>query len=466
MVEKQAAVKRIDFVHTHVHTEFSSFDCLNKVPEIVDAARKMGMPALAITDHGTMAGAMAFMAECNMSKDKDGKPLMPIKPLIGTEIYMSKDHKASCKMEQPKERGGNHHLILIAQNYKGYQNLSTLSHRSWTEGYYYDPRVDFDQLAKFSEGVICSTACLKGLVNSNLMWGKYDQAKKAAGVFKEIYGNRFFLEMMYHGIRLEMEIIPDILKIGKDLDIPVICTNDTHYLRRDQALSHEVLVCMSSQKCLKSENRYKFPYPEFYFKSAAEMYKMFKDVPQSLLNTVSIAEMVDNKDIEKNLFSGMRLPRFEVPEGYTPHSYMTKLAMEGAKKIGWDKSPRHMKALQVEIDDIEIAWKNNGYDFATYFLIVWDIIDHANKNGIETGPGRGSVYGSLLARCLGITYGVDPLLGGLLWQRFLGFDEKPFILETDFGFKKTEAIAVPAVEVDEIDEDREVEDDLGGVDRY
>ena len=428
-------IKNSEFVHCHTHTEYSAFDGLASVDDMVTTARKMGFPALAITDHGNIGGIIPFINACTASKDKDGNDIIEptIKPLVGIECYMSRDASAHSKVEQPEGRRGNYHLILIAKNFKGYQNLCRLSHKSWTSGFYMKPRIDFELLSEHSEGLICSTACLAGLVNAELIRDRYDAAKMFAGAFKDIFGEDFFMEVMYHGISLQKEIIPELFSIASDLDVPLIATNDIHYLRRDQASSHELFMCMSTNRCIKAKNRIRFPFPEFYLKSAEEMLSMFSSAPWLLQNTLSLAERVDFVDIQKNLFGGMRLPVFDLPEGETSLSHLRKLALDGAKRLGWDKSEKHMKALKIELDDIEIALVNNNYDFATYFLMVEDITRFARESGILGGPGRGSGYGSLLLRCLGVTYGPDPLDFGLLWQRFLGFDTFRFILEKDFG---------------------------------
>ncbi|MBT6049598.1 MAG: DNA polymerase III subunit alpha, partial [Candidatus Scalindua sp.] len=324
---------------------------------------------------------------------------------------------------QPSGQGGNFHLVLIAQNWKGYQNLCSLSNFAYTEGFYFAPRIDFDLLAKHSEGLICSSACLKGIVNQNLLYDKYDEAKKAAMMFKEIFGDRFFLEVMYHGIPAELKIIPEIFKLSKELDIPVIATNDVHYVTQDQALSQEVLTCMSTRTCLSNPKRLRQPYSEFYLKSADEMHQMFKKNPNCITNTVAIANMVDHEDIKKNLFvKRMRLPEFETPDGFnSPIEYLKDLADKGMIDLGWEKSEPHIEALKKELADIQVAKDNNNYDFATYFLIVWDIANFARREGIFMAPGRGSGYASVLLRCLKVCYGPDPLEYGLFWERFLAF---------------------------------------------
>jgi len=425
-----------DFVHLHVHGTASNFDGLAPISKLVMRARKMGFEALALTDHGNVGGLITFVNECKLTQDKKGNdiPYPILKPLLGEEFYMSSGHTNKSKELQPRMRKGNHHLVLIATNFKGYQNLCRLSHKSWIDGFYMDPRIDFDLLSTHSEGLICSTACLAGLVNSQLMYDRYDLAKKTCGIFKEIFGERFFLEVMYHGIRMEQEIMPDILKLGRELSIKVIASCDCHYIDKKQADSHEMFMCMSTGKCMKDPNRLKFPYPEFYLKSADEMLKIFKNIPYVLTNTKLVADMVDDEDIDKNLFGGMKLPKFDLPEGKTAFQYLKELSIEGMKELGFDKSKPHIEALKKELGDIKVAWENNGYDFATYFLIVWDIINFAKKNDIMTGPGRGSGFGSILLKCLGVTWGADPIEYGLLWERFLAFAPRRVLMEKDFGF--------------------------------
>jgi len=423
------------FVHLHVHSDYSEFDGLASVKSLVMAARKGGFPALALTDHGNLGGLIKFIQLCEATKDKNGEdiPYDTIKPLLGGELYMSASRFNKSSETQPSGQGGNFHLILIAQNWKGYQNLCSLSNFAYTEGFYFAPRIDFELLAKHSEGLICSSACLKGIVNQNLLYDKYDEAKKAAMMFKDIFGDRFFLEVMYHGIPAELKIVPEIFKLSKELDIPVIATNDVHYVTQDQALSQEVLTCMSTRTCLSNPKRLRQPYSEFYLKSADKMHQMFKKNPNCITNTVSIANMVDHEDIKKNLFvKRMRLPEFETPDGFnSPMEYLIDLADKGMKDLGWDKKPKYVKALKTELEDVQVAIDNNDYDFATYFLIVWDIVNFARKSGIFMAPGRGSGYASVLLRCLKVCYGPPPFSEDgegldLLWERFLAFktDEK------------------------------------------
>jgi DNA polymerase-3 subunit alpha len=465
-----------NFVHWHVHSEYSQFDGLAKVNDLVLQARKMGFPALALTDHGNIMGWIKFLQQCRATKDKKGKdiPYAPIKPILGCEFYLSRKMDIGqngekrdadlIKTNQPDGRRGNRHLNIYAMNFEGYKNITRMSQRSYTDGFYYDPRIDIDLLSKHSKGVMCGSACLSSVINANLMYGRYNQAREICGIFKDIFDNNFFLEIMYHGIKEEKEIIPLILKLSTELDIPVVCTNDSHYIRGDQGESQEVLLCMSQQRCLKDPKRLKFNHMEFYLKSAEEMGRIFGYAPHSLTNAVALAERINTKEIEENLFGGMRLPQFDIPQKYkNAYDYLCGLAWEGMKRIGWDKSQPHVDALNMELEDVKIAYDANNYDFSTYFLIVRDYILHAKKEGILVGCGRGSGYASVLLRCIEITYGVDPLKYGLLWERFLGFDSRRYIKEKDFGFEED---LVQAAADRDLEEDRELEDDLGGVDRY
>jgi len=459
-------INNSNFVHCHVHSEYSNFDGLIPIKKLVNKARFMGFPALAITDHGTIGGWIKFIQACTATVDKDGKelPYLPIKPILGIECYLCKNMSYKSKALQPEGRKGNSHLILLAKNWDGYKNICFLSQASWVDGFYSHPRIDFEMLNKHSSGVIASSACLGGIINANLLRDRYEQAKKAAIILKDIFKEDFFLEVMFHGMEEQKLIISDILKLGKELNIPVIASNDVHFLEKEHAESQEVLMCMSTNKCMKDSKRMRHSYPEYYLKSAKEMYSIFKFCPQVLYNTLSIAERVQGKEIINSLFGGMKIPRFIVPKEYkNPYDYLSFLAYEGLKKLGWDKSQKHVDALKMELGDIKVAYDNNGYDFSTYFLVVWDIINHAKKVGILTGPGRGSGYGSVILRCIGATYGPDPIKYGLIWERFLGFEKKRFIAAKDFGFDsidKQKDLPLKAIE------ERSRNEDPGGVDRY
>lgn len=476
-------VSNADFSHIHCHTEASSFDGLNRIlSDEKDGkitrygfpmlARKMGFKALGCTDHGTMGGCIKFMQEClRKAKDGDGNDLAPIKPIVGFEAYLSKNRFAKSVEDQPDGRNGNRHLLLLAKNWQGYQSLCALSQESWANTYYKDPRIDLELLANHSSGLICSSACLSSVINNNLLNDRYDQAKKAVAIFKDIFKDDFYLEVMYHGIDAEAMVIPDILKLGQEMDVKVCASNDVHYGEKCAGPSHELLVAMQTQKCMTDPKHLHFPYHEFYLKSAAEMAQHFGTVPQVLFNTIELSDKINSDDIITNMKSGMRLPPYEVPPEFeSPYDYMRQLAWKGAKELGWDSSPRHSQRLTMEIEDIRIALENSKMDFATYLLIVRDYIMEARRRNILVGCGRGSGYGSLLLRTLKITYGPDPLEYGLLWERFLGFDDRYFVDASDFGLETGKSIVDLVSEsesdADDLDEEREVEDDLGGVDRY
>jgi DNA polymerase-3 subunit alpha len=383
------------------------------------------MRGCGLTDHGNVAGSIEMLKACR----KEG-----IKPILGMESYLAKDHTCHNKQGQPMGRKGNRHINIIAKNTTGLQNLFTLSQKAFLDGFYYDPRIDAEILNEYADGLIVTSACPNSLINWHLDRGDYPNARLAASTFKEIFDDDFYLEIMYHGLSIESRIMPDIQKLSKELDIKMIASNDVHYIRQEDADMHEIVMCMSSNRCIKDPSRLHFPHKEFYFKSAAEMYKVFSCIPRAMSNTVEIAEKCDYSDIVFIEEGGeMRLPKFEIPLQYkSPYDYLEALAYAGIKKQGFDKSEKHMERLRRELSDIKLIWDTKRYDFATYFLIVKDIIDYARESKIDCGI-RGSGYGSMLIKCLGISEGVDPL--DLLWERFLGFDDLFFITEDDFGVK-------------------------------
>jgi len=394
------------------------------------------MRAVGLTDHGTFAGAIQMLKLCRKANIENDGP--PVKPIIGMESYLCKNRSCHKKECQPDGRKGNKHLNIIAKNLQGYHNLCNLSQKASLEGMYYDPRIDFDLLNEYKDGLIITSACLSNIVNWHLKHDRYEKAKKAATLFKDIFEDDYYLEIMFHGIPEEGKIIPDIQKLSKELNIKTIITNDSHYLEPEDADPQEVMMCMSGNRCIKDPNRMKFPYQEFYFKTKEQMYDMFKSLPVSLNNTIEIAEKCDYSDLLFVEEGGpMRLPKFELPEGYSnPYIYLKDLAKTGIRKLGWDKSPEHVARLKLELQDIELIYNTKRYDFSTYFLIVWDMMQFARKKGIATGI-RGSGYGSVLIFCLGIGEGIDPLAYDLLWERFLGFDDRIFFSPDDFGIKQS-----------------------------
>lgn len=386
------------------------------------------MRAVGLTDHGTFAGAIDFLKTCRANK---------IKPILGMETYLARDHKCHDKQCQPDGRKGNRHLNIIAKNYKGFQNLCALSQAACLDGYYYDPRVDFELLAEHREGLIVTSACLSSVVNWNLSRDRYERARAAAAMFKDIFGDDFYLEVMFHGIDAEGKILPDIQKLASDVGVKMLATNDCHYIEKADSEYHEYLMCMSSGRTVRDPKRIKFPYSEFYFKSPEEMNKIFGHVPTCLLNTIEVAEKCDYSDLIFVEDGGeMKLPKFEIPEQYeSPHDYLERLGREGMKALGMDKSPPHVARFEQEVSDLRLIWDTNRYDFATYLLMIEDIMRFAKKEDISAGI-RGSGYGSLLVKALGISEGIDPLEQDLMWERFLGFDSKMFISEADVGIKE------------------------------
>jgi len=471
VISPQDRDKNKQFIHWHCHSEYSALDGLSKMTELVMEARKMGFPAMAITDHGTVGGWIKFIQECAKTKDREGKsiPYDPITPILGEEFYLARNHEYKNKELQPDGKRGNRHLNIFARNWKGYQNLCRLSQKAWVDGQYYqNPRIDLDLLAEHSDGLMVGTACLSSLVNANLLYDRYDVAKKVVAKFKDIFGDHFFLEVMYHGIDEEGAIIPRILQLSKDMDVPVVATGDVHYIYKHQAKSQEVLMCMNTSRCVNDENRIHFPYDEFYLKSAREMASIFGDAPQVMTNSLVMLEHIDHKDIESNLFGHQRMPTFHVPPPFEkPIEYLRHLVMDGAQRMGYVSSETHMQEIEKELSDIAVAKENSDLDFDAYFLIIWDIVSWAKKQGIMVGSGRGSGFASLVLRCLGVCYGPDPQKYGLLWERFLGFDNERFVSEKDFGFAPIVGKLLVDKDLDlDLDEDRELEDDLGGVDRY
>ncbi len=394
----------MDFVHLHTHTDYSMLDGAITVDRLIKKVSEFGMPAIAVTDHGNMFCAIEFYKKANSAG---------VKPIIGEEFYVAPDSRHS--REGGKGRGGNtaYHLVVLAQNNTGYQNLMKLSSIAYTEGFYYKPRIDFEILKEYSEGLIVSSACIAGQIPSLVIGGRYEEARELAGRYKELFGrDRFYLELQYHGLKEQKTANEGLIKIASELDIPLIATNDAHYLNREDAYSHEVLLCAQTGKTMSDENRMRFSTEEFYLKSLDEMRVLFSEYPDALFNTCKIADMVD---VKLNLGNPV-LPNFEVPEGFDLNSYLRHLVEEGARKYYGDVlSDEVRKRIDYELSVIA------NMDFPGYFLIVWDFINYARSQGIPVGPGRGSAAGSIVSYCLGIT-SLDPLKYNLLFERFLNPD--------------------------------------------
>jgi len=402
----------VSYVHLHCHTEYSLLDGCNRIPEMVARAQEMGMPALAMTDHGVMSGAVTFYKACK----KAG-----IKPLIGCEIYMAQRGRHD---REPRKDDRPFHLTLLAKDREGYRNLTQLVSAAHLEGYYYKPRADRELLARHSKGLVALSGCLRGEVNDALMQDDPRLAAERLGFYRDVFGEDLFVELMDHGLPEQRKTNPELVRLARDFGLKTVATNDAHYLTRDDASLQDVLVCIQTGKNLDDQGRMKFFAPEFYLKSGEEMLRTFNWVPEAVHNTLEVAERCQ---LEMDLES-VYLPSFPVPGGGTAEDYLRELCREGfIERFGNpDPGPEYQARLQTELDVII------GKGFADYFLLVWDFIRYSRSQGIPVGPGRGSAAGSLVAYLIGITQ-LDPLPHQLLFERFLNPErtELPDI-DTDF----------------------------------
>ncbi|MFB3815819.1 MAG: DNA polymerase III subunit alpha [Terriglobales bacterium] len=400
-----------EFVHLHLHSEYSLLDGANDLERLVARAHQLGMPAVAMTDHGNIFGAVHFF---NYAKQKG------IKPILGCELYICQkdDH---CVDRTPPEGDQYNHLVVLAENEEGYRNLVKIVSEASLRGFYYKPRISKAFLAEHAKGLIGLSACLKGEVAERLLDKKYEEAKQAAGLFRDIFGEKnFFLEIQYQGLEAERRINPDLFRLEKDTGIPLVATNDSHYLCEDDAHAHDVLLCVQTGKSLNDQDRLRFEGNQFYVKSADEMARVFGDSPEVLARTMGIAERCNLK-LEKiaNPF-----PEFQVPPGFTVESYFEHVVREGFKRRMEQLRPlaeagklkhalsEYEQRLEFEIEVIK-KMKYSGY-----FLIVWDFIKWAKEHAIPVGPGRGSAAGALVGYSLRIT-DIDPLQYDLFFERFL-----------------------------------------------
>jgi DNA polymerase-3 subunit alpha len=398
-----------DFVHLHLHSEYSLLDGASDVEKLVKRVSKLGMPAVAVTDHGNIFGAVHFS---NYAKEAG------VKPIFGCELYICKkdDHRVD---RTPPDGDTYNHLVVLAETDEGYRNLMKICSEASLHGFYYKPRISKQFLAEHSKGLIGLSACLKGEVAERLTEKKYDAARDAAMFYRDLFGKgNYYLEIQNQGLPQEQAIIPDLYRLEKETGIPMVATNDSHYLCEDDAKAHDALLCVGMGKFIQDEDRMKFHGDQFFVKSPEEMKRVFTDTPQVLLRTREIAERCNVK--MKKLETPF--PDFEVPEGYTVDSYFEHVAREGFARR-WEQfrdaavQPKHSRAeyeqrLSYEIDTIK------KMQYCGYFLIVWDFIRWAKDNGIPVGPGRGSAAGALVAYSMGIT-DVDPLQSELLFERFL-----------------------------------------------
>ncbi|CAB4334240.1 unannotated protein [freshwater metagenome] len=401
--------KKDSFVHLHVHTEYSMLDGAARVGDLVEEVARLEMPAIAMTDHGNVFGAFEFYKQAT----KAG-----VKPIIGIEAYVAPESRFDKKRVQwagggddDVSGGGAYtHMTILAENNHGLKNLFRLSSLASLEGYYYKPRMDRELLSQYADGLIATTGCPGGEIQTRLRMGNYKEAMRAASDYRDIFGaHNFFLELMDHGIDVETRVKEDLLKLGRELKLPLLATNDLHYTHHADAAAHAALLCVQSGSTLADPKRFKFDNDEFYLKTPAQMREIFRDTPEACDNTLLIAERCNVKLREgENL-----MPAFAVPEGESEDSWLRKEAERGlSAKFGDRVSPEHIERLNYELD---VMLKMG---FPGYFLVVADLVSHAKKVGIRVGPGRGSAAGSLVAYVLGIT-GLDPIEHGLLFERFL-----------------------------------------------
>jgi DNA polymerase-3 subunit alpha len=389
------SVSADSFVHLHVHTEYSMLDGAARLKDLFKGCEQAGMPALAMTDHGNLYGAYDFYNQAKAAG---------VKPILGTEAYLA----PKTRFDKTGEKYS--HLTVWAQNERGFKNLVQLSSLSSLEGYYYKPRMDRELLSTYREGLIATTGCPGGEVSQALEKGDYAEAKRVAGELSEIFGrDNFYVELMSHGIDIEKRTFPGLVKLAKELALPLVATNDLHYTTREQAASHEVLLCVQTGSTLADPTRFRFEAEEFYLKSPAEMRELFRDHPEACDATLDIAERVD---IEWTS-DGYLLPQFPLPEDQTEESWFRIEVERGLRRRYADNVPENVR-VQAEYEVGVIVQMG----FPSYFLIVADLVDYAKSHGIRVGPGRGSAAGCLVAYALGITE-LDPIRYGLVFERFL-----------------------------------------------
>lgn len=411
----------MSFAHLHVHTEFSLLDGSNKIKECVSRVKELGMNSVAITDHGVMFGVIDFYRAAKAAG---------IKPILGCEVYVAPGSRFD------KEAVGNnddryYHLVLLAENETGYYNLMKIVSRGFTEGYYYKPRVDMELLEQYHEGIIALSACLAGEVQKNILRGMYGEAKAAACRYKDIFGEgNFFLELQDHGMEEQKLVNQSLLRMSQETGIELVATNDIHYTYANDVKPHDILLCIQTGKKLADEDRMRYEGGQYYIKSEEEMRKLFPYAQEAIDNTQKIADRC-NVEI---VFGEKKLPKYDVPDGFTSWEYLNKLCYEGLERRYPGDDPKIRERLEYELSVI----KRMGY--VDYFLIVWDFIKYARDHGISVGPGRGSAAGSIVSYCLGIT-SIDPLRYQLLFERFLNPERVSMPdIDVDFCFERRQEV--------------------------
>lgn len=447
----------MSFTHLHVHTEYSLLDGSSKIKEITKRAAELGMDSLAITDHGVMYGVIDFYKAAKEAG---------IKPILGCEVYVAPGSRFDKEAGTGEDK--YNHLVLLAENNTGYQNLMKIVSRGFTEGFYYKPRVDKELLREFHEGIIATSACLAGEVQRYLARGMYEEAKRVALSYQDIFGkDNFFLELQDHGIAEQHYVNPQLLRMSEETGIELICTNDVHYTYADDADAHDILLCIQTGKKVTDENRMRYTGGQYYLKSPEEMTELFKYAPQAVANTEKIAERC-NVEIE---FGVTKLPKFAVPQGYTSWTYLNYLCYEGLKKrypeqaadisveefvrLAKEESVEDRKDVVIKIaEDTNNIFQRLAYElsviysmgYVDYFLIVWDYINFAKRHDIPVGPGRGSAAGSIVSYCLEIT-DLDPIKYSLIFERFLNPERVSMPdIDVDFCYERRQEVIDYVVE--------------------
>ena len=408
------------FTHLHVHTEYSLLDGSNKIKECVKRVKELGMDSVAITDHGVMYGVIDFY--------KAAKE-MGIRPVLGCEVYVAPNSRFDKELTGGDDR--YYHLVLLAENNRGYSNLMKIVSKGFTEGYYYKPRVDMEVLQEYHEGIIALSACLAGEVQRYITKGLVEEAKRAALKYEACFGKgNYFLELQDHGIPQQKTVNTALLSMSRELDIPLVATNDVHYTYAEDEKPHDILLCLQTGKKLADEDRMRYEGGQYYIKSEEEMKQLFPYALEALENTHKIAERC-NVEIE---FGVTKLPRFEVPKGYDSWGYLNKLCSDGLE----ERYPEDDGTLRARLDYELSVIKEMGY--VDYFLIVWDFINYARQNDIMVGPGRGSAAGSIVSYCLKIT-NIDPIEYNLLFERFLNPERVSMPdIDIDFCFERRQEV--------------------------
>lgn len=414
------------FTHLHVHTEYSLLDGSCKIKELAARTKELGMDSIAITDHGAMYGVIDFYRAARE---------VGIKPIIGCEVYVSPGSRFDRETASGEDR--YYHLVLLAENDQGYHNLMKIVSKGYVDGFYYKPRVDYEVLETFHEGVIALSACLAGEVQRYLGRGMYEEACRSALHYQEIFGKgNFFLELQDHGIPMQKTVNQGLMRMSRELGIDLVATNDIHYILAEDAVPHDILLCIQTGKRVTDENRMRYEGGQYYCKSEEEMRALFPYAQEAIDNTHKIAQRC-NVEIE---FGVTKLPKYEVPEGYDSWGYLNKLCLDGMTRRYPKDDGTLKKRLDYELDVIH----NMGY--VDYFLIVWDFIHFARSHNIMVGPGRGSAAGSIVAYCLEIT-NIDPIRYDLLFERFLNPERVSMPdIDIDFCFERRQEVIDYVVE--------------------